>query len=117
MNRHLIKIPIYNGILHLFDCKDSREALKEIKGEECDEEDSVACLFWDHSRNPGNWWLCIDLQDSSEGLLVHELFHATHRILEYFDVQFMSNNHEPFAYLIEYLFNESIKIKKRNEKV
>lgn len=82
----------------------------EIKGDDYSEDDdSEACLVWDHSKNPANWFLCIDLEDS--GILVHELFHATHRILEYFDVEFTTKNHEPFAYLMEYLFNESIKIK------
>jgi hypothetical protein len=45
------------------------------------------------------------------GLLAHELFHATHRILEYFGVEFTRDNQEPFAYLMEYLVNECIKLK------
>lgn len=109
---HIIPIPIYNGTLQLVDCEDTGKALKEIHGDDYKEEgDSVACLFWDHEKYPGNWWLCIDLKNCSLGILVHELFHSTHRILEYFDVEFMTNNHEPFAYLIEYLFNECIKFK------
>ena len=77
-----------------------------------EDDDSEACLFWNHESKSANWWLCIDLQDSKLGILVHELFHATHRILEYFGVEFTSKNHEPFAYLIEYLYNECIEIKK-----
>ena len=112
MNKYIIPIPIYNGTLHLVDCKDTKEALMEIKGDDYSEDDdSEACLVWNHSKNPANWWLCINLKNPNTGTLVHELFHATHRILEYFDVKFTSDNHEPFAYLMEYLFNECIKIK------
>jgi hypothetical protein len=114
MTKHIIPIPIYNGTLHVFDCKNSKEALKEIYGEDYDESDDgglSACVTWDHDKNPANWWLCIDLDDS--GILVHELFHATHRILEYFKIKFTPKNHEPFAYLMEYLFNECIKLKNK----
>lgn len=112
MTKYIIPIPIYNGTLHLVDCKDTKEALMEIKGDDYNEDDdSEACLFWNHESKSANWWLCIDLQDSKLGILVHELFHATHRILEYFGIEFTSKNHEPFAYLIEYLYNECIKIK------
>ena len=79
-------------------------------------ESSVALkhnsLFWNHEKNSANWWLCINLEDSEIGVLAHELFHATHRILEYFGVEFTSKNHEPFAYLLEYLMNECIKLRK-----
>ena len=113
MTKYIIPIPIYNGTLHLVDCKDTKEALMEIKGDDYSEDDDAeACLFWNHESKSANWWLCIDLQDTKLGILVHELFHATHRILEYFGVEFTSTNHEPFAYLIEYLYNECVKIKK-----
>ena len=96
MTKYVIPIPIYNGTLHLVDCKNTNEALMEIKGDDYNEDDdSEACLFWNHESKSANWWLCIDLQDSKLGILVHELFHATHRILEYFGVEFTSKNHEP----------------------
>lgn len=110
--KHTIPIPIYNGILYLVDTDDIQSTLKELNGDDHNEEDTTAaCLIYDHDKDPGAWYLCIDLKQSNTGALVHELFHATHRILEYFDVKFSSTNHEPFAYLIEYLFNECIKLK------
>jgi hypothetical protein len=115
MKEHIIPIPMYNGTLHLIDCKDTKQALMEINGADYNEEgdNTEACLFWNHEKNSANWWLCINLEDSEIGVLAHELFHATHRILEYFGVEFTSKNHEPFAYLLEYLMNECIKLRKQ----
>lgn len=103
-----IKIPIYNADLHFVDVKDSKQLFKDVKNEDKDGT-SIACLIWNHEKFPANWWICIDLVNLDNGMLIHELFHATHRILEYFDIEFTSENHEPFAYLIEYLFNQFFK--------
>lgn len=111
MKRHTIHIPIYNGILHVIDSDDIQQAIKDTKSEhDCEDHENVdAFVTSNHNINPGNWYLFIDLNNLS--LLVHELFHVTHRVLEYFGVKFTTKNHEPFAYLIEYLFNECLKIK------
>lgn len=46
----------------------------------------------------------IDREHTDEiGLIAHEVFHATHRILDWVGVEFSVNNHEPFAYMNEYL--------------
>lgn len=114
MNEHIIKIPIYDATLCIVDSKNVSKALIEIKGNASDDDSSYSSyLFYDHENTPANWWLCIDFKDLDMGVLVHELFHATHRILEYFDVKFTSENHEPFAYLMEYLFNECINLKNK----
>jgi hypothetical protein len=113
MKRHTIHIPIYNGILHVVDCEDLQQAIKDTKSEhECeDHEHFDAFVTSNHDINPGNWFLFIDLKNCDLSLLVHELFHAAHRVLEYFGIKFTTKNHEPFAYLIEYLFNECLKLK------
>ena len=112
MKEHVIAIPIYDATLCIVDSKDINKSLKKIRGDKHEEESNLlSYLFWDHDKYSAHWWLCIDFKDLNIGVLVHELFHATHRILEYFDVKFTSDNHEPFAYLMEYLFNECIKIK------
>lgn len=36
--------------------------------------------------------------------VVHETFHTAHRVLEYVGVEFHTKNHEPFAYLQEFIF-------------
>jgi hypothetical protein len=114
MKEHTINIPIYGATLCIVDSKNIKKSLKKIRGDEHEEDTNLlSYLYWNHDIYSAHWWLCIDFSDLDMGTLVHELFHATHRILEYFDVNFTSENHEPFAYLMEYLFNECIKIKSK----
>lgn len=40
-----------------------------------------------------------DAYDLSHELIAHEVFHITHRMIEYCGGNFSPNNHEPFAYL------------------
>ena len=67
MKEHIIPIPMYNGTLHLIDCKDTKQALMEINGADYNEEgdNTEACLFWNqtllrrHPRSPNAdavWW-------------------------------------------------------------
>ena len=112
MKEHIISVPIYDATLCIVDTKNIEKSLKKMRGKESSEESNLlSYLYWDHDKYSANWWLCIDFENLNIGALVHELFHATHRILEYFDVKFTTDNHEPFAYLMEYLYNECIKIK------
>lgn len=108
MEKHWIQIPLYNGNLYVIDTKDVVEAVKDTQDDDYEVTSSESCLI---SKRSGDFYLYIDLQYCSIGLLAHELFHATHRILEYFGVEFNRDNHEPFAYLMEYLVNECIKLK------
>lgn len=112
MERTKIEIPLYGGIFYLIDTEDVTKAMKATIDEHGIEDyDCLSGIVSNHSINPGTWILYINLNDCTMGVLAHELFHATHRILEYFGVEFTSTNHEPFAYLIEYLFNECYKLK------
>jgi hypothetical protein len=108
MKKHRIQIPLYNGNLYLIDTEDVVTAVETTQDDDYDITSTESCLI---SKRSGDFYLYIDLKDCSMGLLAHELFHATHRILEYFGVEFNKDNHEPFAYLIEYLVNECIKLK------
>lgn len=108
MEKHRIHIPLYKGNLYLIDTKDVATAVETTQGEDYEVTSSESCLI---SKRSGDFYLYIDLKDCSIGLLAHELFHTTHRILEYFGVEFTRDNHEPFAYLMEYLMNECIKLK------
>ena len=110
MEKYRIHIPLYNGNLYIIDTKDVVTAVETTQGEDYEVTSSESCLI---SKRCGDFYLYIDLKDCSIGLLAHELFHATHRILEYFGVEFTRDNHEPFAYLMEYLVNECIKFKKK----
>ena len=106
MNR--IDIPIYNCNLYVIDTDDISNSVANTQIFDYDVTCSESCLI---SKESGDFYLYIDLKVCTIGLLAHELFHATHRILEYFGVQFTRDNHEPFAYLMEYLVNECVKLK------
>jgi hypothetical protein len=110
MKKYRIDIPLYNGTLYVIDTTNVEQAVKNTHGNDYDIDDTESCLISKHS---GDFYLYIDLVECSIGILAHELFHATHRILEYFGVEFTSKNHEPFAYLLEYLMNECIKLRKQ----
>ena len=113
MEKYRIHIPLYNGNLYIIDTDDVVGAVENTQEEQYDITSSESCLI---SKRSGDFYLYIDLQDCSTGLLAHELFHATHRILEYFGMQFTRDNHEPFAYLMEYLMNECIKLREDESK-
>lgn len=46
------------------------------------------------------------LRDMTAGLIAHELFHATHRIMEGISANFSTIHQEPFAYVNEWLHNQ-----------
>jgi len=108
MEKYRIHIPLYNGNLYIIDTDDVVQAVKDTQDDDYEVTSTESCLI---SQRIGNFYLYINLKDCSIGLLAHELFHTTHRILEYFGVEFTRDNHEPFAYLMEYLMNECIKLK------
>lgn len=48
--------------------------------------------------------------DISHGIIAHEIFHLTHRILDGAEAKFRINNHEPFAYLCQFLSDQVYRI-------
>ncbi len=50
--------------------------------------------------------LILEKDKISHELIAHEVFHATHRIMEYLGDKFTRRNHEPYAYLLGYLTRE-----------
>jgi len=51
-------------------------------------------------------------QSVEYSILAHECFHLLMWIANDFDIHFTANNHEAMAYLLEYLIDEVMKIKK-----
>lgn len=47
---------------------------------------------------------------ANAGTIAHEVFHLTHRILEYCDVKFDKDNHEPAAYLHGHLIDKVLEM-------
>jgi hypothetical protein len=97
-------IPIYEYTLFiaLGNIREDRQSLTRYLGD-CsliDRMDDLAGLV---SRN--NHYFAIFLSDPNDlEVLAHEVFHLTHRVLEYAAVNFDSANHESGALLNGFLF-------------
>lgn len=67
----------------------------------------MACLGYDKRR----FALFFEPQAKSRHeIIAHEIFHLTHRILEFCTMNFDSGHHEQGAYLCEYLTKKVFKI-------
>lgn len=111
-------IPIYNLTVHIIispSAVESRNELSETMEWEVFDGTAQALVSWNHNAKPGHFYVFLET-GVNLGVLVHELFHLTHRMLEYVGVEFSTNNHEPFAYMNEYVIRNSIDIVKPNIK-
>lgn len=72
------------------------------------------CHLFGKSPTPTYWGLCssngrgdvavfLKRAESTDKIVAHEVFHATHRILQWAGYKFSPNNHEPAALLNGYL--------------
>lgn len=50
--------------------------------------------------------------DSAPSTLIHELTHTTFAVLAHAEVKFDADNHEAFAYLMDALYTESMRVAK-----
>jgi hypothetical protein len=50
-----------------------------------------------------NFCMMLDKDRINHNLIAHEVFHVTHRMLDYCGVKFRVNNHEAFAYVNGFL--------------
>lgn len=92
-----INVPLYGDTLLLVlsaDAIKSRKAFNKRFGESTDGQFSGLC-----SSNGYHFGLFFDALCFNHQLIAHEVFHVTHRILEYNSVTFSTENHEPFAFL------------------
>jgi hypothetical protein len=85
------------------DMQRSREGLNRTLGKppgDCEVSHCVGLT----SRGRGRA-VAIFLLDSylGHGLIAHELFHATHSIMEFLESQYIPETHEPYSALCEYL--------------
>ena len=96
MNKE-IYIPIYDVKIFIEDIKESKKR-----------EDSYdACVY--NNLDTDNS-LTISFKKYNVGLLIHELHHCVELIFQFIEEDGLCL--EPKAYLMEYLYNEFIKIKK-----
>lgn len=82
------------------DVERSRVARNRLFGEPCDDHSSWTGLCAYHGFRVG---LFFEREELCHDLIAHEVFHATHRILERSGVAFGLHNHEPFAHVCGWL--------------
>lgn len=51
----------------------------------------------------GRLGIFLSFQNTTHGVIAHEVMHVTHRILQFAGVRFSTDNHEPFTYLNQHL--------------
>lgn len=97
MTRRKFHVPIWDVYLHVVVARDpvqARVKMNRIFGEWDDKDDFYGLLCW-KGRQFG---LFLETKPSLE-LVAHEVFHATHRILERAEANFDAAHHEQAAYL------------------
>ena len=96
--RKKIHVPIYDVEVVVIVTNDIPAAYQREFGFEIDDTRG-ACLGY-HGRKFG---LFFEPKFARKGVIAHEIFHLTHRILEKCSCNFDSGHHEPGAYLCEWL--------------
>ena len=95
-------VPIYDADFWLIisdDIYDERAKMSDLFG------DPPSPTYWGLCSSNGRGDVAVFLKRSriTSRLVAHELFHATHRILQWIGWEFSPNNHEPAALLNGYL--------------
>lgn len=98
-------IPIYNATLWVVvsdNIRHAREQMKDVFGEYRNDADYIGLC----SDSGGcNFAVFLQREALSIKLVSHEVFHLTHRILEWVDANFDEDHHEQGALLHEYLMD------------
>ena len=96
--RKKIHVPIYDVDLVVVVTDDIPAAYKREFGVQIDDL-HAACLGYSGRK----FGLFFEPKFKRRGIIAHEIFHLTHRILEKCTCNFDAGHHEPGAYLCEYL--------------
>lgn len=98
------RVPIYDVDVHLFCSRNTqrdRQSLEFIFGPAPKGGWGALCSY-----SAGEFGLFFDQKSLSVSLIGHEVFHLTHRILEWAGVGFDAQHHEAAAHLHGYLLSE-----------
>lgn len=112
MNKYHIKIPIYTSRMELIVNCPEQEALDywNKKYGLSMSETGYAGFHQQIRKGDGSahlvWVELFDWSITAQSFLAHELIHTTFSILDDVSVKFDIENHEAFAYLYDYLFEQ-----------
>lgn len=93
-------IPIYGSyfqtaIVHSMENAWNKRRQRKIPGILPPGEDSAACCSWYRSRIV----ILFDRSNVTHEIIAHEIFHATHRILDWVGIEVTKKHHESAAHL------------------
>jgi len=99
----LIKVPIYNTRFELVATDDMIKSQKKeprfsFLGKQKPTDAHGLAMYCDW-----NFCVILDSRCVNHNVIAHEIFHATHRILDYCGLKFKVGNQEAFAHLNGYL--------------
>ncbi len=104
-----VRVPIYAVNLHVIvaqkcaQIKAARLALASTLGEPDRSDDAGATWTALCSWSGRDFGLFFSREQMAHGTVAHEVFHVAHRIMEFVGDTFGVNNHEPYAYLVEWI--------------
>lgn len=108
----VIPIPLYGGRVTVHVTRDFEHTLSQVNYEgdlECD-----ACCIYDLSGG-ANYDLIFKHGRVQHGLIAHEVFHLTMRIMQHINKPYDVNNDEPEAYLNQHITGEIYAFMKQNK--
>jgi len=101
------RVPIFEVNLYLEVCDSIPKAAKKfdpVMPPLPEGHDPLACVRFHKSRF-AIFFSKESLASHRHGIIAHEVFHATHRIMQYVQQGFDVDNHESFALLNEWITN------------
>lgn len=72
-----------------------------------------ASFIWVEEKQHQSYNLFIKLKTVSDRIIVHEVFHCTHRILQNKGMKLNDDTEEAYAYFLDYLFGKVTEVVKR----
>ena len=106
-------IPLYGGKLFIHVTKDMENTLDEVGFKE--ELNCDACCLHDVGATSARYDLIFKKGAITHGVIAHECFHLTHRIMNGINKAYDITNDEPEAYLIHFLVDKVYEFLKDNK--
>jgi len=97
-------IPIYNCQVDFIITNE----VEEVALEAGYKQDCSGCegITLGYPSNPSIYCLILRNSTLDEGVIAHECFHLTSKVMEACDIKYDPDNIEPFNYLLEYIVNQ-----------
>ena len=98
-------LPLYNNIIYYIYVVDTVEEAKKVRS---DFKDYCESMYF-FNGNPHDIKLILRFDKICPSIIVHECTHLSFIICDILGIKSDSQNNEPFAYIVEHIFNTAVK--------